>query len=58
MRPTRRPSTYGSARAWASAAYASRTRRLGATSPRLGEASVQTPSGWPRVVKLSGITVT
>src|SRR5881628_1342507 len=58
MRPTRRPSTKGRVRRWASAAYASRFRRRGLTSARRGDGSVHTPLGKPRVVKLSGTSVT
>lgn len=58
INPTRAPSTKGSERTWASAAQASRARRAGETSTRPGEASVQTPSGRPRVVNESGITTT
>jgi hypothetical protein len=58
MRPTRRPATSGSVRAWASAAYASWVRLAGLTLARVGEGSVQTPSGKPRVPKLSGTRTT
>ena len=40
------------------AGEASRTRRAGLTSSRLLDASVQTPSGKPRVEKLSGMITT
>src|SRR5439155_22278311 len=58
MRPTRRASTKGSVRRWASAAYASRFLRIGLTSTRRGDVSKHTPSGKPRVLKLSGISTT
>src|SRR5206468_5814451 len=58
MRPTRRASTKGSVRRWASAAYASRFRRIGLTSTRRRDVSKHTPSGKPRVLKLSGISTT